>query len=288
MQLVTWNVQWCCGLDGVVEPARIVQHALGMGAVEGEATSGVDVLCLQEVAVGHIDLQGAPGDQLQQIQALLPDWHVFFAPSTEGFDAQSRRRAFGNLIATRLPVAEVAQHRLPWRAEAGVVSMPRNCLVVTVRDPALGLVRVMTTHLEYHSARQRADQVLALRSIHAEALAQCAALPGKAPAATPYMTPVHTTHAVLCGDFNLEPQEVEYALLTAAGAEGFHNTWSLLHSAQPQPDTFRLFDRTWGPQPGACDFVLVSESLRSAVRAWQTDSQTQLSDHQPVWAALGS
>jgi len=28
MKLVTWNTQWCCGLDGVVDPARIVDGAV--------------------------------------------------------------------------------------------------------------------------------------------------------------------------------------------------------------------------------------------------------------------
>lgn len=285
MQILTWNVQWCCGLDGVVSPQRIVQHALAMGADQG----GLDVLCLQEVAVGHHGLQGAPGDQVAQLRAQLPGWQLFFAATIEGFDTQGRHRAFGNLVATRLPVAEVAQHRLPWRAEAGVVSMPRGCLVVTVRDPALGLVRVMTTHLEYHSAGQRRDQVQALRRLHAEALAQCTAPPGVAGAATPYTTPVHTPHAVLCGDFNLEPHEAEYAQLVAAAAPGeaaFHDSWPLLHPGDKQPDTFRLFDRTWGPEPGACDFVLVSDSLREAVRGWRTDSATRFSDHQPVCTTL--
>lgn len=286
MQLLSWNVQWCCGLDGVVSPERIASHALAMCAKAG----GLDVLCLQEVAVGHGGLQGGPGDQVEELRALLPGWQVFFAATTEGFDAQGQRRAFGNLVATRLAVAEVAQYRLPWRAEAGVVSMPRGCLVVTVRDSQLGLVRVMTTHLEYHSAAQRQDQVKALCALHAEALAQHTAQPGAAGAATPYATPVHTPHAVLCGDFNLEPHEVEYAQLVAPAAQGegvFHDCWPLLHPGEKQPDTFRLFDRTWGPEPGACDLVLVSDSLRDQVRDWHTDSATQLSDHQPVWVTLG-
>ena len=95
---------------------------------------------------------------------------------------------------------------------------------------------------------------------------------------------------MLCGDFNLEPHEAEYAQLVAAAVPGeaaFHDSWSLLHPGDQQPDTFRLFDRTWGPEPGACDFVLVSDSLREAVRGWRTDSVTRFSDHQPVCTALG-
>ena len=55
---------------------------------------------------------------------------------------------------------------------------------------------------------------------------------------------------------------------------------------QPQPPTFRLFDRQWGPEPGACDFAWVSDSLRGHVRGWAVDSDTRLSDHQPVLLQL--
>lgn len=292
MQILTWNIQWCCGVDGVVDPARVLHHALSLGEA--------DVLCLQEVAVGHPGLAGEPGDQVAQIQALLqaqnPLWQVFFGPTTDGFAADGTRRAFGNLIATRLPVREVAHHRLPWPAEAGVVSMPRGCSAVTVQDPQLGLVRVLTTHLEYHSAAQRRVQAQALRALHREALALCAATPAQAAAATPYATPVHTAHAVLCGDFNMPASEAAYAVLTqpepsgaSDEAEGsaWSDAWPLVHPGQPQPPTFCLYERRYGPHPVACDFMLVSRSLRSAVRAVAVDGETQASDHQPMWLQLG-
>ena len=44
MKLVTWNTQWCCGMDGVVSPQRIVDG--------GRAMADFDVLWLQEVAQG--------------------------------------------------------------------------------------------------------------------------------------------------------------------------------------------------------------------------------------------
>ena len=55
----------------------------------------------------------------------------------------------------------------------------------------------------------------------------------------------------------------------------------------PQPPTFKLFDQRYGPEPVACDFLLVSDSLSSRVRDWQTDVTTQASDHQPVVLTLG-
>lgn len=290
MQILTWNVQWCCGMDGVVDPARIVRHALEMGAERG----GLDVLCLQEVAVNYPRLRGAPGDQLAQLQALLPGWQLFMGAAVDEFTAQGRQR-FGNLIATRLPVLQVQHYPLPYPADAGVRSMPRICSVVKLADPKLGAVQVMTTHLEYFSKRQRMAQAQALRDLLQQALAVAHATPAPADDGSPFQTKQHTQHAVLCGDFNLEPHEPEYAALSApfnldqpAGATGqWHNSWDVLHPGQPQPATFRLVDRTYGPEPGACDFVWVSDSLCSHVTDWQTDSATQFSDHQPVLLRLG-
>ncbi|QPR35087.1 endonuclease/exonuclease/phosphatase family protein [Delftia acidovorans] len=287
MQILTWNTQWCLGLDGRMDPQRIVAHALSM--------ADIDVLCLQEIAIHYPGLQGAPGDQVEQIRQALPEgWKVFFGAAVDEFTAVGRQR-FGNLVATRLPVLQLAHHRLPYPHDGGVRSMPRCCTAATVMDAALGPVRVMSTHLEYFSRRQRMAQALALRSLQIEALGQAEAPPQPASDGSPQQTKPHTPHAVLCGDFNFEPHEDEYAGLSApwaAGEEGalsagqWHNSWSVLHPDQPQPPTFRLFDRQWGPEPGACDFAWVSDSLRGHVRGWAVDSDTRLSDHQPVLLQL--
>jgi endonuclease/exonuclease/phosphatase family metal-dependent hydrolase len=60
-----------------------------------------------------------------------------------------------------------------------------------------------------------------------------------------------------------------------------------LHVAAPQPPTFRLYDRRYGPDPVTCDFVFVSNGLRDKVRRMQVDGDTQVSDHQPVAVELG-
>ena len=65
MKLVTWNTQWCCGLDGVVSPQRIVEGARSL--------ADFDVLCLQEVSVNYPGLVGNPGhDQPALLAGLLP------------------------------------------------------------------------------------------------------------------------------------------------------------------------------------------------------------------------
>ncbi|WP_455556657.1 endonuclease/exonuclease/phosphatase family protein [Comamonas sp.] len=294
MRLVTWNTQWCCGLDGSVSPERIVQTVNAMGAC--------DVLCLQEIAVNYPQLRGAPQDQVAQLQALLPGWQLVFGAAVQEWTAAGHQQ-FGNLVATRLPVLQVQHYPLPYPPEPGVRSMPRMCTVVTVQDPELGPVRVMTTHLEFFSRRQRMAQVRYLRRMHLEALSQACAPPAPAADGSPFQDKPHTAHAVLCGDFNLEAHESEYSALAseatviecleAGWPEGvvgarWNDAWSVLHPDTAQPPTFRLYDREFGPEPGACDFVWVSDSLRSQVCSFDVDSVTQASDHQPVRVVIGA
>jgi endonuclease/exonuclease/phosphatase family metal-dependent hydrolase len=279
MKLVTWNTQWCCGLDGVVSPDRIVQGA--------RALADFDVLCLQEIAVNYPRLAGgARHDQPERLAQLLPGFQLFFGAAVDEFEGGERRR-FGNLIATRLPVAQVQHHPLPYPADAGVRSMPRMCTVVTLQDPQLGWVRVMTTHLEYYSKVQRMAQARALRDLHLAYCAQAEAPPQQSDDGSPFQSKAHTTQAILCGDFNLEPSEPEYAELTQASPQGtLWDSWRLLHGDAPHEPTFRLFDRRYGPEPVACDFVFVSDALKADVRALAIDAATQVSDHQPVLVEL--
>ena len=67
MKLMTWNVQWCRGVDLRVDPARIV--------AEAKRIADFDVLCVQEIADNFPDpeLGGSAGeDQFAVLAALLP------------------------------------------------------------------------------------------------------------------------------------------------------------------------------------------------------------------------
>jgi endonuclease/exonuclease/phosphatase family metal-dependent hydrolase len=285
MKLVTWNTQWCCGLDGVVSPQRIVDGARAMG--------DFDVLCLQEIASGFDEMPGQPGDQPAEFQALLPDFHVFFGAAVDEFDDKGRRQRFGNLIATRLPVSRVQHHPLPWPADPSVTSMPRMCTVVTLTSPELGALRVMTTHLEYYSAAQRLAQARAVRDLHVQACEQAATPPVADPLGSPFQPKLHTPQAILCGDFNMAASDPAYEALQepftdptlpAGGTpdKRLQDAWPLARPDRPHDATFRVFDRTYGPDPIACDFVFVSNALAPRVRRVEVDLKTQASDHQPV------
>jgi len=285
MQLVTWNTQWCRGLDGAVSPDRIVEGARALAP-------DFDVLCLQEIAQGFDTLPGAPGDQPAELQGLLPGFSLFFGAAVDEVDPHGRRQRFGNLVATRLPVARVQHHALPWPADPAQPSMPRMCTSLTVLSPELGPVRVMTTHLEYYSAPQRMAQAQALRALHAEACAQALAPPLAEEPGSPFQPKVHTPQAVLCGDFNMPPTDPAYAALLQSfepvpGApQRLLDAWRIVHGTTPHAPTFRLFDRRYGPEPVACDFVFVSDELAPRVARIAVDPATQVSDHQPVVVEL--
>src|SRR5882757_2386167 len=69
MKLISWNVQWCRGCDGRVDPARIARVAREM--------ADFDVLCLQEVASNYTDLAGSSGeDQYAALAGLFPRYTV--------------------------------------------------------------------------------------------------------------------------------------------------------------------------------------------------------------------
>jgi endonuclease/exonuclease/phosphatase family metal-dependent hydrolase len=158
------------------------------------------------------------------------------------------------------------------------------CTVLTLRDPQLGAIRVMTTHLAYYSAVQRLAQARSLCELHAHASAMAAEPLAEGDAGTPFQAKTHTPLAILCGDFNLQASDPEHALIEAAG---LRDAWRVLHGTRPQDPTFRLSDRTHGPEPVACDFVFVSAGLVPRVQRVWVDGQTRDSDHQPVALQLG-
>lgn len=291
MRLVTWNVQWCCGLDHNVDIARIVRDA--------QAFADFDVLCLQEVAVNYPRLPGAPAhDQPALLRQYLPGFELYFGPAVDELGRDGGRQLFGNVIASRLPVAQIEHHMLPYPADAGKKSMPRSCSMATILT-ALGPLRVMTAHLEFYSRRQRAAQVRRLRELHAQASEQAAFPPLDDESGWPFQSKAHTRHAILCGDWNLEPGSDEHLALQqpfeamaspatpdACAADRLFDAWTLAHPGQLHAPTFQLFDRCYRPAPITVDYVFVSEHLAPHVQRVEVDLHTQASDHQPVLIEL--
>ena len=269
MRLLQWNIQWCRGMDGRVDPARIARAAKALG--------DPDVCCFQEVAVNYPDLD-APGDQPALLGQHLPGYSVHFAAVVDTPDGKGGRKQFGNVILSRLPVRQVFRHTLPWPPHAGVPNMPRVAIEAVIEAP-WGLVSVVTTHLEYYSDAQRAAQVARLCELKAEALAHSSApSAGKPKDSGPFTPFARPADSILTGDFNMRPEDP----LVATLLEHWRDAWPLANPARAQPPTFGVFDKEFASEPYACDFVLVSQDLAPRVKAARVDSQAKESDHQPV------
>jgi endonuclease/exonuclease/phosphatase family metal-dependent hydrolase len=282
MKLISWNIQWCRGCDGRVDPARIVAHA--------RALADFDVLCLQEVAANFPALAGSQGeDQFAAIAALLPGYTALRGIAVDVAAPDGRRREFGNMILSRYPVTQVQRIRLPWPSDPAVRSMPRLLLDATVEAP-FGLLRVMTTHLEYYSQAQRAAQVEALRAHHAEACGRALHDRPHDTSHGPFHSHPHATAAILTGDFNFRPEDPLRARIEApfaeAGVPALDDVWRALHPGEAQAPTSGVHDREQWPEPFACDFVFATRDLRDRLRSMAIDADTEASDHQPIVVEL--
>ncbi len=279
MNLLTWNVQWFLGLDGKVDVERVIGHA--------QTLVDFDVLCLLEVTDNEPELPGTEGaNQVLEVSHHLPGYEVVFAAAVDDLapDGLSRRR-FGNLLASRHPIAWVRRHALPWPHSAATQdrpSMPRVALEALILAPQ-GAIRVITTHLEYYHAEQREAQAEALVRILAEGETAARHPPPPEIEPGPFRARPQSLHAIVCGDFNCAPGTSAHRILTESG---LLDAWSLAHPERAQPPTFRLHEHEDGETPIACDFIFVSPSLASRVREVDTDSMTMLSDHQPVWVEV--
>jgi endonuclease/exonuclease/phosphatase family metal-dependent hydrolase len=281
MKLITWNVQWCRGCDGRVNPARISRIA--------REVADFDVLCLQEVARNYPDLAGSSGEnQYETLAGLFSDYTVVKGVAVDVLAPQGDWREFGNAIITRLPILQIFRRLLPWPADPSVPSMQRSAVELVLDLPS-GPLRVTTTHLEYYSARQRAAQVEALRELQIEAAGHAAA-PAPAKESGPFRSMPRPASGILTADFNFRPEDPLHARLQSALAPGvpaYRDAWQLRHPGKPQPPTIGVHDKEqWPGPPFACDFIFVTEDLARRVEDVAVNGQTDASDHQPVLLEL--
>jgi endonuclease/exonuclease/phosphatase family metal-dependent hydrolase len=271
MRLVSWNLQWCRGMDGVVDARRIARVAREL--------ADPDVCCFQEVAQGFATLPGSAGeDQVAELAAEFRGYSAHFGWGVDVPGGTGRRR-FGNLILSRLPVGRVLRHSLPWPADGGAPSMPRVAVEAAVQA-AWGWLRVTTTHLEFYSERQRAAQVERLLEMNAEAIGHANAGPSAREDEGPFHPQPRPAAGILTGDFNMRPEDPLSARLRSA----FIDAWQQTHAGSPHAPTFRLESQDEAPY--CCDFVYLTADLATRLRSVRVDPATRASDHQPVIVEL--
>ncbi len=279
MELVTWNIQFGKGCDGRIDLARIAERI--------KALSDPDVICLQEVARFVPEL--APEADCDQVGVLSDHFRQYepvYGPALDYSAGRGLgiRQQFGNLVLSRLPVLQVFQHALPQPPDPAVKHMPRQATEVVVEAKGREL-RVMTTHLEFHSQVQRRAQAMRLSALQAEVAANNAA--GRVAAAGIYGYAARPDACLLCGDFNAEVDDAVYGALLAPEREGgvaiYRDAWRLLRQDLPHDPTCGIFDHEQWPAGAHCrDYFLASPAAVPALREIEVDTETDASDHQPI------
>ncbi len=153
MRLVSYNVQFCTGKDGRVDIDRIA----------GEVAAA-DVIAMQEV--DRYWARSEMADQVAEITRRLPDHHWVYGPgvdldaSTRDDDGRlvNRRRQFGNLLLSRLPILASKNRLLPKMRFHAQLSLQRTMLDGVIACPG-GPIRVASVHLAHAAGPERLAQV---------------------------------------------------------------------------------------------------------------------------------
>ena len=280
--VVSWNIQNGKGTDDLVSLPRIAGVIANMG--------DPDIICLQEVS-RHLPLFGAARavDQTAELTSLFPGYEVLFGIAIEADrNGKTPRWQYGNATLTRLPVLSVFTHPLPQPADGTVRHMPRQATETTIAT-AGGPLRVVNTHLEFHSKRQRLAQIARLRDLHRETAANTQA-PANHDADGSYQHLNRPQSCIICGDFNIDVGSQEYdAMLSSVAGDTapLHDAWRGVHRDQPHKPTCGVHDHVQWPQGPHCrDFFFVTGDVSAAIESLTVDTETNASDHQPLMLSI--
>lgn len=284
MKLVTYNIQYGCGKDGRFDLTRIADEL-----------AGADVIALQEVE--RFWQRSGMVDQPAELAGMLSDYHWVYGPGVD-LDADSagpegkpvhRRRQFGNMLLARTPILSARHHLLPKLASLGPMSLQRSALEGVIESKA-GLVRVYSIHLTHLAAETRLPQIEALLAIHRRAPEEGQGITGnglKAEWTQDGMPGPMPANAILMGDFNCEPDSLEYARIVGphsvyggrvTNPHGFVDAWVVTGHDDCGGVTADIDGR-----PVRLDYCFVSAELKERLNSVEVSVDAQGSDHQPVW-----
>ncbi|MFO0991459.1 MAG: endonuclease/exonuclease/phosphatase family protein [Hyphomicrobiales bacterium] len=296
MLIVTYNIQWGMGQDGIVDLARIARTV-------GDA----DIICLQEVERDW--RKGPDAEEVQRLCELLPRHFCAFAPAVDLDNSRvetdgrvhNGRRQYGNLTLSRWPIMSIRIFPLTKYPVYGHVN-DASVLLETVVQHESAPFRVYNTHLNYLSARQRLIQAKEVLAVIADAPRQGGLVTGPGAADDQFGADWMVLHrheipgmprpALLMGDFNMRTNSAEYDVL-AGLPDSFYGR---LHEDDLFADALTLagLPETEGVTHPEADrtglrridhIFMTNDFIPHFKRAW-IDNEADGSDHQPVWLEL--
>ena len=273
MRILSWNVQYGKSSDGDADFARILQHIESLG--------DFDVICLQELARNMSEYcRPDQFDHLSMTQQFFQEYQAvwgtgFSWPTADGDD--DHRQEFGNISMVKSGLLDFRVHQLPRPATPGKQQMQRIA-VETVIDSTMGPVSILNTHLAFHDDAENQQQVEHLNQLEQERTAHLRE--PKLLGTGTYQAGFPASARMLCGDFNFTPDTLQYRYQLDMN---WADAWKLNRSDEKHPPTCGIFDAAQWPQGGHCrDFFWLSPELQSLEFNISVDTDSNLSDHQPV------
>ncbi len=273
MRILSWNVQYGKSSDGKGDFSRILQHIRSLG--------DFDVICLQELArnmpeycrpdqADHLSMTKLCFDEYQAV------WGAAFSWPSDGA-GHDHRQEFGNISLVKAGLLDSRVHPLPSPATPAKYQMPRIAVETTVAS-SMGPISILNIHLAFHDDAENQQQVAHLHRLEQERCAHQRE-PKKIGSGT-YQAGFLPTARMLCGDFNFTPETPQYQYQLD---KGWGDAWRLSCGIEAWPPTCGIFDTDQWPQGSHCrDFFWLSPELQSLPIEINVDTDTNLSDHQPV------
>ncbi|TPK77603.1 endonuclease/exonuclease/phosphatase family protein [Mesorhizobium sp. B2-4-18] len=287
MKLVSYNIQYGFGSDGRYDLSRAAR-----------LVAGADIIALQEVE-RHWQRSDFD-DQPERLSQLLPGYHWVYGPAfdMDGSELRdgrlvNRRRQFGTMVLSKLPIVWSRLHALPMRRTLRPLNTRNAALECMIRTPA-GPVRVLSLHLAHIAAEERLEQIDYLTAEHRRAPSEGGPWSGADDEPSRNWThgevePENPLATIWMGDFNMEPGSAEYRRIVgstpyhrgAAYLDGFVDAASV--ASEPVADFHtheKIIDGRLAKR--RLDHCFVGGMLAGRVRSVGSDMGEVASDHFPV------
>ncbi len=273
MRVLSWNVQYGKSAGNNIDFIRTLNHISSLGEF--------DIICLQEIT-RHMADYCLPGqeDQLQLVQQhfkkYYPVWGASFSWASAGSN-RLKRQEFGNLTMVKADPLDYRVHQLPQPAVPGKLQMPRVAIEVYIASK-IGPLSIVNTHLAFHDNNESQIQLEHLTLLEQERIVHHQ-FP-KDIGSGCYQQGFLASARILCGDFNFDPESSQYQFQIDSD---WIDAWKHCCPDEPHLPTCGIFDRLQWPQGSHCrDYFWLSNELAPYKVDVNTDSASDLSDHQPI------